>query len=228
MRRQSLAAALVATAMLATATGCGSKSNNASPTATLQTSVGPSPSATSSPGGGPTPKPSPPAGQTWPTPEDCVAYNPGGLTKHYEAGIWAILDGTRTVARAPGGPAENVGDQALALAKRYRKHCFLGRANTRTEKYSYIFDYWLDPSGSTPPIPDENCSGYDKNNLTVEDMGGGNGWRVKDHDHVLHLFDNGTDARNGKLVIGKYSQICFIGGDVSSEHGQELLSYFHN
>ena len=49
------------------------------------------------------------------------------------------------------------------------------------------------------------------NNLTVEDMGGGDGWRVKDHDNVLHLFDNESDARNGKLVLAKYSKNCSIG-----------------
>ena len=42
-------------------------------------------------------------------------------------------------------------------------------------------------------------------------MGDGHGWRVKDHDHVLHEFDNETDARNGALVLAKYSQICQIG-----------------
>jgi hypothetical protein len=54
-------------------------------------------------------------------------------------------------------------------------------------------------------------------------MGSGYGWRVKDHDHVLHLFDNESDARKGKLVLAKYGQICSIGdpGDL----GRDVISY---
>lgn len=125
-----------------------------------------------------------------------------------------------------GGPGETVGAKGLALAQRFRKHCFLGRGNTREDKNSYTFDYWRDPSGKTPNIPDqdEDCSGYNRNNLTVEDMGGGYGWRVKDHDHVLHVFDNESDARSGKLVLSKYNQICFIGN--SDDNDPDVVSYF--
>jgi hypothetical protein len=151
-----------------------------------------------------------PAAAAWPMPEDCVSYNPANLTTQYAAGIHQIMDGSRAVLRLHGGPGETIGQQGLALARRYRKHCFLGRSNTREEKGEYIFDYWRDGSGTTPSIPDENCSTYNRNNLTVEDMGGGHGWRVKDHDHVLQLFDSESDARNGKLVLAKYGRICFI------------------
>ncbi len=75
---------------------------------------------------------------------------------------------------------------------------------------------------TTIPDQEEDCSPYDRNNLTVEDMGNGYGWRVKDHDHVLHLFDNESDARNGKLVLAKYSQICSIG---FTDDGREVVSY---
>jgi len=171
------------------------------------------------------PKSAPPPAQTWPSPEDCVSYNPNNLTVHYEAGIHAINDGTKTVARVPGGPGENVGSKALAVAKRYKKHCYLGRHNTREDHNSYVFDYWREGSGLTTTIADqdEDCSGYNRGNLTVEDMGSGHGWRVKDHDHVLHLFDTKSDADNGKLVLVKYSRICFLGN--SSDDDPDLLSY---
>lgn len=172
----------------------------------------------SSPGGGQVPA-------AWPNPEDCLSYNPGNLTKQYAAGIHQIMDGSRIVLRLHGGPGETIGEQGLALARRYRRHCFIGRTNTREEKGEYIFDYWRDGSGNTPSIPEENCSGYNRNNLTVEDMGSGHGWRVKDHDHVLQLFDNETDARNGKLVLAKYSRICFI--DQSYDGlDRDPISYF--
>jgi hypothetical protein len=125
-----------------------------------------------------------------------------------------------------GQQGDNTGDKVLALAKRYRKHCYIGRSNTRVdERGNYIFDYWRDPSGMKPTIPDqeEDCSAYDRHNLRADDMGGGYGWRVKDDDHVLHLFDNESDAKKGKTVLAKYSQICHIGdpGDL----GRDVISY---
>ena len=88
--------------------------------------------------------------------------------------------------------ATTSGDKLLALAKRYRQVCFIGRGNYRDDKEAYIFEYWRNPSGINSPIPDseDDCSSYDRNNLQVNDMGGGYGWRVKDDDHVLQIFDN--------------------------------------
>lgn len=212
---------MVAIFVLATAMSCGEKTPQANPTPVVSSVVTPSGAPASSPGKAPT-SPAPPA---WPSPEDCVTYNPNNLTSNYAAGIYQINDGGTVVLRLHGGPGENLGQQGLALAKRYKKHCFVGRANTREEHGEYVFDYWRDASGNTPSIPDENCSGYNKNNLTVEDMGGGNGWRVKDHDHVLQLFDNENDAKNGKLVLGKYSKICFIGQGYDGID-RDPISYF--
>jgi len=229
--RRLLAAAPVAV-LLVLATACGSPSNTAQPPASTGTGVfeqaSPSAAATGTTGAPATQSTG--GGNTqaqWPSPEDCISYNPNNVTSRYEAGIWAIVDGNTEVMRLHGGPTENVGQKGVALAKRFKRHCFLGRSNTREEKYSYIFDYWRDPSGQNPAIADQedDCSGYNKNNLTVENMGSGQGWRVKDHDHVLHLFDNETDARNGKLVLSKYDQICFIGNPPDSNQGQDQVSY---
>jgi len=219
---------------LAASAGCavGSKAAATGPSASTE----PTSTATAEPS--PVPDAAPPAPTTtkappkqaapsWPSPEDCISYNPANVTVVYEAGIYSVNDGSKVVMRLHGGPGENVGDQGLALAKRFRKHCFIGRNNTRTEeRNSYIFDYWRDPSGNTPAIPDEEdaCSDYDRTNLTVEDMGSGYGWRVKDHDHVLHVFDDETDARNGKLVLAKYRMICFIGHE-ADDGDQDVVSY---
>ena len=54
-------------------------------------------------------------------------------------------------------------------------------------------------------------------------MGSGHGWRVRENDHVLHIFDNESDARAGKLVLAKYSQICFIGD--SGDDEQDVVNY---
>lgn len=224
----SMAAALVLTA----AGSCASGKPETQGPPEISTVATPSLDSTPAPGappsrgtGGGTGSGGSPAAATWPSPEDCLTYNPANLTKQYAAGIHQIIDGTRIVLRLHGGASDNVGEQGLALARRYKRHCFIGRSNTREEKGEYIFDYWRDGSGSTPSIPDESCSGYNRSNLTVEDMGSGHGWRVKDHDHVLQLFDNETDARNGKLVLAKYSRICFI-DEAYDGLDRDPISYF--
>jgi hypothetical protein len=162
---------------------------------------------------------------SWPTNADCVSYNPKNLTVDGSgaSGTFIVSDGNTVVIRVHG-QTDDVGQQALALAERYTRHCYIGRHNSRDPKGDYIFDYWRNPSGLTPPIPNEDdlCSPYNNKNLTVEDMGDGNGWRVKDHDHVLQVFDNGTDAPNGDMVFKKYTEACEIGNidDTDGDLGQ--------
>lgn len=225
---------IVGAVALAAGAGCGTPTEQVGdpqPTTTQSGTLGESnpPTTPTDPDPEPTSQPTKPSTQqtsSWPSPSDCISYNPNALSVNYEAGIYSIREGSKEVLRLPGGPGENVGEQGLALAQRYRKHCFIGRTNDREDRHVFIFDYWRDASGAKPAIADEeeNCSDYNRNNLMVDDMGSGHGWRVKDHDHVLHVFDNEKDARDGKLVLAKYHQICFLGHS-NDEDDPDLVSY---
>lgn len=219
---------LTVACVLTAGTACGGKggdpvaapptfSSVVTPSAAPATSAAPSPARTSA-------RPSP-AAPSWPSPADCVSYNPNNLTVHYEAGIHEVRDGSKVVARLHGGPGEQIGDQGLALAQRYKRHCFIGRDNGREDENAYVFDYWRDSSGKRTTIPgeDEACSSYDRGNLQVNDMGSGHGWRVKDDDHVLHVFDDESDARDGRLVLAKYGQICSLGNPPDDD--QDYVTY---
>jgi hypothetical protein len=222
--------------VLAAAAGCGPKSNLAAPsvgqlgTAVTASPATPDPSAQTTPDQPPKPVTTTgapaPAQPNWPTPEDCVSYNPANLTVHWEGGSWLVTDATTVALRVDGDSGDMAGQQALALAQHYRKHCFIGRNNNRVDAAAFVFDYWRSASGMTPAITglDDLCSDYNRNNLTVEDMGNGDGWRVKDHDHVLQLFADETDARNGKLVLAKYNRICTLG--TSDSDVPDLVSFF--
>jgi hypothetical protein len=239
MRRLPLATTVAIICVLAGASGCGGSSapNTLAPSAS-SASPEPEVSATGVGGSAADPQPTGNSGgggggggggsqaSDWPSPEDCIAYNPNNLTKRYEAGIWTVNDGGIQVMRLHGGPTDNVGDKGLALAKRFKSHCFIGRNNHREEKYSYIFDYWRNSSGINTTIADqeEDCSPYNRGNISVDAMDD-DAWRVKDHDHVLHAFDTKTDANNGKLVLAKYNQICFLGQDDDNPQGPELVNY---
>lgn len=219
----TLAAPLAVVFVLAAGASCDSKSENAGPAPEISTVMSPTAAATAPADATKPPAATTAAAPSWPTPEDCVSYNPNNVTKFYEAGLHIVRDGSKELMRLSGGPGEIVGQQGLALAKRYKKICFLGRRNTREDSNEYVFEYWRDPSGASPSIPDENCSNYNRNNLTVENMGSGHGWRVKDHDNPLQHFDNESDARNGRLVLAKYSKICRIG---NPDYNGVVVSYF--
>jgi hypothetical protein len=183
--------------------------------------------ATTAPAPGPAPvKTSTNTGDpNWPSPADCISYNPRNVTVSYANGIYTVADGSTVVMKLHGDVSDDTGQKGLALAQHFGRHCFIGRGNHRDQPNMYVMDYWRDPSGLNPNIPDQDqdCSNYNRNNLTVEDMGDNDGWRVKDHDHVLHLFDNGNDARNGKLVLLKYSNICSIGN--TFDDNQDAVNY---
>src|SRR5262245_46611351 len=158
MRRSLIAIPLALVFALAT-TACGGKAapNTTEPPGTGVIG-GPSetPSATAGtettpPDPGPTTAAPPPQAQ-WPSPLDCISYDPNGLTSVYEAGVWSIKQGSNEIVRVYGGPSDDMGDKALALAKRYRQVCFIGRGNFRDEKEAYIFEYWRNPSGNNSPI----------------------------------------------------------------------------
>jgi hypothetical protein len=232
MRRISLSTPLIIVCVLAASAGCGSKATpqgagglvgaNAPTTTATSTSTGGS-TTTAAPTATKTTKTTQPTSD-WPPHPNCITYNPNTLAVTSASGMYTISDGNRVVM-VLHGQSDTVGKQGLALAQRYGRHCFLGQANTREDKNQYIFDYWRDPTGKTPEITDEDdlCSAYNKHNLTVEDMGEGNGWRVKDHDHVLHLFDSSADAHNGDLVLSKYGQICSIG---DNDNGYDAVNFF--
>ncbi|MEU8074917.1 hypothetical protein AB0B31_05660 [Catellatospora citrea] len=222
---------LAAACVLAAGTACGSDKGDPVTAPTFSTVVSPTaaPVESASASAAPSParssaRPSP-AAPSWPSPADCVSYNPNNLTVQYAAGIHQVMDGSKIVARLYGGPDENVGDQGLALAKRYKRHCFIGRGNGREDASAYVFDYWRDSSGRSTTIPgeDDACSSYDRGNLQVNDMGGGQGWRVKDDDNVLHVFDDESDARDGRLVLAKYGRICRLGNPPDDD--QDYVTY---
>jgi hypothetical protein len=228
MRRIFIAAPMTVLGLLLAASGCANSpatpssepsADGALGTATeTSTATAEATATTGAPGGGTTTNTT----VQWPSPLDCISYNPNAITVNYAAGVWAVKESQNEIVRVYAGPSDNSGQKALALAKRYKQVCFIGRGNYRDDKDAYIFEYWRNPSGINTTIPDseDDCSGYNRNNLDVNDMGGGDGWRVKDHDHVLQIFDHEADAKNGKIVLAKYNQICYIhseNGDVPAD-----------
>src|SRR5262245_33184276 len=96
IRPVRLAAPLAIAAILLFAAGCGGKSGpDAIGPAPTATTGQPAPTGSGQPSktGGPAPtttKTTTSSTSDWPSPEDCISYNPSTLTIHYEAGFYAI------------------------------------------------------------------------------------------------------------------------------------------
>lgn len=77
--------------------------------------------------------------------EDCLPYDPTGLkiVDEGERG-WLLTDGRLQMFILDN---EEDAEQALALAKRHTKQCFIGRDNKRSNRKDYIVTYWSGDSG---------------------------------------------------------------------------------
>src|SRR5262245_40653190 len=95
MRPIVLITPLAIAGVLAAGAGCSRAATVAqtSPTPAPALSESATPAASGTPAATKTTSSAP----VWPTPEDCISYNPNNLTVHYEAGIYAISDGSKNV-----------------------------------------------------------------------------------------------------------------------------------
>lgn len=161
----------------------------------------------------------------WPSSPDCLPYNPNNLTVQYNSSfaVYQVLDGSSTLLAYKSLADAN---DAVKMARRYSQECFIGRTNTRTDRYSYIFDYWRGPTGVTTTLASTDCIPYDRNNLTIVNMGA-TGWRIRDSRSSIALFDTQADANAGLLVMRHYTHICYIGRDYSgSDRSRYITEYF--
>lgn len=155
--------------------------------------------------------------------ENCITYEPATAeVSPNNAGGYSLWASGQELIRFYQDGDSNASAKVLALAKRYRTVCFVGRGNDRLE---FVFEYWKNPSGSNSPIPDseDDCTSYDRNNLQVDDTG--YGWRVKNDDNVLQLFATQSDANNGRTVLAMYDRICRISTESPDGDDQAVITY---
>jgi hypothetical protein len=158
-----------------------------------------------------TPTPSITPTPVWENPilnPDCLSYNPASLSIVNEgASGWLLTDG-RSRMKLLDNQAD--AQKALALAQRHTMQCFIGRGNNRPDRIRYIVRYWAGASGTNTDIPDEDCIGYDENNLSIVNLGA-QGWRLTDGFSAMLLLDNENDAQDALLLAQSRGQQCFIG-----------------
>ena len=72
--------------------------------------------------------------------EDCLPYDPASLKIEDEGSAgWLLTDGESRMLTLDN---KQDAETALALARKYKAHCFIGRNNRRADRCRYIVDYW--------------------------------------------------------------------------------------
>jgi len=149
-----------------------------------------------------------PPGQVAEGADDCVNYDPAPLkiTSDRSAG-WVLTDGSNNLLTLDN---ESDAQQALALARRYKSHCFLGRGNTRPNRSDYIIEYWEAPTRAPTVIDAEDCVRYAAGALRIAESGA-QGFVLTDGRSRLLAADSQKDAQKAWDIAQKHSMLCFIG-----------------
>jgi len=161
-----------------------------------------------------------------PAGEDCLSYDPYGLVISDEGATgWILTDGSSNMLLL-----DNVSDAEAAanVALAHNQQCFIGRDNSRPDRYAYIFEYWKGDSGLGLEPPLHDCIEYNPATLSLTD-GGADGWYVVDGPHSIVKLDNMDDANEAKNVMSAYNMICFIGrGNSRAERSRYIHTYLRN
>ena len=100
--------------------------------------------------------------------------------------------------------------RALALARRYHSHCFLGRGNGRPNRSEYVIEYWEKPTDAVTVIPDERCEPFDPAKLQLVDRKE-RGFELADGSRRILLADTKGDAQKAWEIAQRQRALCAIG-----------------
>jgi serine/threonine protein kinase/uncharacterized protein YjdB len=141
-------------------------------------------------------------------PEDCIAYEPASIGKPSKDKVvgWRVTDGSAVIATLDN---ESEAQQVIALARRYKGHCFIGRGNTRPNHNDYVVDYWVAPTNVPSIIPKEDCHDYDRGSLVIKEVGAA-GFSVEDRNTRLAFADTRADAKKIWDIAKEHLALCVI------------------
>ena len=141
--------------------------------------------------------------------EDCEPYEPAALQTTREQGVGFVLGAAGSVMLTLD--SENDAKRALALARGYKSHCYLGRGNSRPNRSDFITEYWKVPSGAQIAIDAEDCEAYSRSALRVVDQGPQGFAVLEGTGRRLVQADNQADAQMARTIAQQHTRLCFIG-----------------
>ncbi|MEV0644588.1 hypothetical protein AB0I28_04945 [Phytomonospora sp. NPDC050363] len=170
----------------------------------------------------PTPEPKPEFHPPVLEPEDCIDYDPDGLTVvDLGADGWRLEDNGNLLTLY-----DNQDDalRGLDLARHHDRFCFIGRGNARPDPQQFIYEYWLGEGTSDSDVNEDTCVTYDSDAVRYE--ASGDTFSVYAADQPLMLLDNELDAQNAVRLADAYSKMCTIGYWNSRADYYSYLTYF--
>ena len=153
--------------------------------------------------------------------QDCIAYEPASIGKPSKDKVvgWQVTDGKTVIAQLDN---ESEAQQVIALARRYKGHCFIGRGNTRSNHSDYVVDYWIAPTNVPSTIQKEDCREFDRGSLTMKDLGAA-GVSVEDRNWRLSLADNKSDAKKIWDIAKEHLALCVIARNNSRPNRRDYM-----
>ncbi len=158
---------------------------------------------------------------------DKTSYNPNTLKVLKESdGTWLLTDGnSRMKIFANETDARN----ALRVARRHTKQCFVGRSNKRKNRRDFIFSYWEGKSGlSQENLTKTDIIRYDPAKVTARYIPEKDYWRIEENgSHYMFIADNMADAMAMLAVVERFTKLCFIGRDNKKpDRKKYIMQYF--
>jgi len=156
---------------------------------------------------------------------DELPYNPRNLRIIDEGpNGWLLTDG---VSRMKMFDNREDARNGLRVARRYNRHGFIGRDNSRNNRIDYITEYWSGNSGLPyEPLTKVDCIPYHPNNVVAEDLDA-QGWRIKDGNHWMLLANDMNDALAILRIVERYTKMCFIGrGNKRPNRKNYIMTYW--
>jgi hypothetical protein len=139
---------------------------------------------------------------------DCTVYDPGALKVVHDKNIgWIVTGGSSPLLTLDN---ELDAKRAMQLARGYRSHCYLGRANKRPNRNLYIIEYWTNRTGAVMAVENNDCGTFAPTQLRIADNGP-QGFALMDGKRALLQADTRDDAQKIWEVAQQYTAQCFIG-----------------
>lgn len=137
--------------------------------------------------------------------EDCIRFEPHNLQVEQEGNNYFLLDGGMSLIAFDNHEEAEISKEVM-LRYHLNQQCFVGRPNAS-------FKYFLtDGQAPTGDMGNEDCLGFNPNNISVKNVQGR--WKIVDGDHWLFDFGNSEqEARQAFAIIKKYgfTKTCFVG-----------------
>jgi hypothetical protein len=156
--------------------------------------------------------------------EDCIQYDPTKLSIVDRGALgWQVVQTGGLILLLLDNRAD--AQNALALGQSFRALCFFGRNNSRSDRNSYIMEYWKDPVRSSVPVSTPDCVPYDP--ALVQSVDGNDTHTLVAGSNMLQRLDTYQDGRDAAIVAKRFTKQCFIGrSNTRPDHRAYLVEYW--